>query len=1117
MSRSPTPEQSAAIGAAGEVLVSASAGSGKTFVMIEKIISLILRGEADVSSVLAVTFTNLAAGEMKERLRAALVARINEERDAAARARLKAQLSEVATADISTLHSFCTNVIRRYFYRSDAAGNFRVADEAESSKIRLRAVDAVFDRLLENRDENFALLCRIFADGRGFSRLRDVLLKSYDRTVVQAGFEAYLRALPSRYDEAHFDALAEELFAPVRARAARLARECAALEEEAAPLIAQGVLNERHRAFLRERAEYGAAVAAAPDLFAAAPAAARELGRKPPNTALKRLGSAAALDFDGRMGALKEDVDAIRKALEGAGGREEALARFLASGRPAAALCALLLEFDAEYAALKTRAGVLDFSDLERKCLALLETPGVREEVAGRYTHVFVDEYQDINPVQERILSLVSGKNVFMVGDAKQSIYGFRGCSAQFFGKKFESLRPQGRALTLNGNFRSGTAVLDLVNAVFSQVMTEETGAVDYAATSVMRSGSPDAPRGGASIVFVPERAEEEKERPERGVYSVAADLGPAEDEEYAEGAVIASAIAEKRAAGYGFKDIVVLVRSKRGRAERIVAELTRRGIPVATEAEVNICDYPEVKAMIAVLQYLDNGSQDIPLAAALKSALGGLRDEDLAQIRLFAGQKCTFRAACDLYARRQEDDLARRLRAFFAACGRLRLLCSARSAAEIMTAVLSETGMEGELLSQPCGSERVRRVGRLIDESGEQSVSEFLESLKSGGWRVGFSESGGENAVRVMTMHASKGLEFPVVIVAGMNAPFNKEDLSGILYDEEWGFAFGAYDLENFVSCETVLRAALKNRIRRRRAADEMRILYVALTRAREQLCLVFSQDRPFRPERVAEAGCFADFIDLDRFRDLVRPVFGGEIEPPRERVLSIGASDDEAKRAVLARYRRPYFREASLDLPVKTSPTAYIAGLGVAGHTAAPDEAEEALFAAPDPETGTAYHKFLERADFSAPPAEEAARLYRQLTDEGERGLDEAKMRAILEMPVFAGLRGSTLLRERAFLLSLPARELYGADADDPVLVQGVIDLMALRGGECVIVDYKFSSLGEGALLEKYAPQLGIYVAAARRLPGVKKVSARLVNILRGYCVDLPENAPICRRAES
>ena len=777
--RKPTSEQQAAIDAAGEVLVSASAGSGKTFVMIEKIISLILSGRADVSSVLAVTFTKAAAAEMKERLRSAIFARIGEVKDEAVRARLKAQLSEIGTADICTLHSFCSNVIRRYFYEADADGNFRVADEAETEKLKTRAVSLTFDKLLAEKSEKFALLCKVFAGSRGFGKLTDVLQKSYEKAIVRADFNAFLRELPSRYDGEHFARLAEEAFEPAARYAKRLKEKCAALEKECAPYIKSGVFGEKHAGFLAARALFADDVLAAGNVFDAA-ALVRDvkLINKPPNTRLKNAGDAAALELDARLGALKDDVDAIKKSLSPFRTREEEEGAFCASGEVAAALCELILEFSDTFAALKRRAGVLDFSDLEHKCLELLQIPAVCEEVRGRYTHVFVDEYQDVNPAQERILSLVAGENVFMVGDAKQSIYGFRGCSAGFFAEKYARLAKEGRALTLNGNFRSCKNILDTVNTLFSAAMTEEVGSVDYAATSMMQAGSAAQAGGEVRFEFVPEK--EEAERAERDVYSVVARLGLQEDEEYAEGALIANIVlsevgrsrpdpssGEERKMGFG--DIVVLTRGKTEKAGRIVGELVRRGIPVAASAEVNVCDYPEVKTMLAVLQYLDNGAQDIPLAAALKSDMGGVTDEELAKIRLAAEQDDSFSAACAAYEK-NGDALAEKLQAFRARAEHFRLLSTVKNAAEVMAAILAETGMELTLLSLPCGEERVRRLRRFMAEAGELNVPEFLDRLKNGGYKVGFSESGGENAVRVMTMHASKGLEFPVVIVAGLN-----------------------------------------------------------------------------------------------------------------------------------------------------------------------------------------------------------------------------------------------------------------------------------------------------------------------------------------------------------
>ena len=889
------------------------------------------------------------------------------------RARLKAQLSEIGTADICTLHSFCSNVIRRYFYEADADGNFRVADEAETEKLKTRAVSLTFDKLLAEKSEKFALLCKVFAGSRGFGKLTDVLQKSYEKAIVRADFNAFLRELPSRYDGEHF---------------ARLAEECA-------PYIKSGVFGEKHAGFLAARALFADDVLAAGNVFDAA-ALVRDvkLINKPPNTKLKNAGDAAALELDARLGALKDDVDAIKKSLSPFRTREEEEGAFCASGEVAAALCELILEFSDTFAALKRRAGVLDFSDLEHKCLELLQIPAVCEEVRGRYTHVFVDEYQDVNPAQERILSLVAGENVFMVGDAKQSIYGFRGCSAGFFAEKYARLAKEGRALTLNGNFRSCKNILDTVNTLFSAAMTEEVGSVDYAATSMMQAGSAAQAGGEVRFEFVPEK--EEAERAERDVYSVAARLGLQEDEEYAEGALIANIVlsevgrcrpdpssGEERKMGFG--DIVVLTRGKTEKAGRIVGELVRRGIPVAASAEVNVCDYPEVKTMLAVLQYLDNGAQDIPLAAALKSDMGGVTDEELAKIRLAAEQDDSFSAACAAYEK-NGDALAEKLQAFRARAEHFRLLSTVKNAAEVMAAILAETGMELTLLSLPCGEERVRRLRRFMAEAGELNVPEFLDRLKNGGYKVGFSESGGENAVRVMTMHASKGLEFPVVIVAGLNGRFSAEDMRGILFDDEWGFAPPAYDLQNYTAGETILRAVVRARLRRKRAEDEMRLFYVALTRAKSCLHLVFEEERLFDAANLADAACFADFVDFEKFRDLYAPVFGGELAPPETRVLSEEGADEEAKAAVLAQYERQYPFESSLRLPVKTSASAILQEREKQlAEQLLPEEERESERAAgefysgpADAETGTAYHEFLERADFSAPPEEEAARLY-------------------------------------------------------------------------------------------------------------------------------------------
>ena len=1118
--RKPTAEQQAAIDAEGEILVSASAGSGKTFVMIEKIIALVLSGRAETSSVLAVTFTNLAAAEMKERLKKALSACIRAEEDPSRRRMLKDQLFSVNTADICTLHSFCANVIRRHFYRIDADAGFRVAEDAEADKIKARAVESLFEEKLEEGDADFALLSRAFAGSRGFARLASILTDAYEKVSSRADYIAFLEGIPALYTQEGFARLAEEAFSSAKRRAEKLFAEAVRAAEETVPFVKEGLMSPKHTEFCVARAAFARAVLDAPDLFSAARSVKESsLGSKPLNTKLKNAGREDALALDKRMSAFKELTDGIREDL--AGLEEEAPLRegFFSSGKLAAALAHLLIDFDAEYEKRKRRAGVLDFSDLEHKCLALLRIPEVREEVRGKYTHVFVDEYQDVNPAQEEILSLVAGKNVFMVGDAKQSIYGFRGCSAAFFTQKYDALKARGCALELNGNFRSADAVLEAVNRIFSAVMTKETCSIDYAATSVMRGGGayPEG-AGGVRFDFLPEKEKKEREVPD--VYSVAAHLDGEGEEESREGTriaeIIAEALSQKRydpARGeyvkIDFKDIAVLTRGKTAKAERIIGELVKRGVPVASSAEYNICDYPEVKTMIGILEYIDNAAQDIPLAASLKSAMGGVTDAELAQIRLSAKDGVPFSAACSEYARTGTDALADKLRAFFARAEKYRLLACVRNAAEIMAAILSETDMQISLLSLPCGAERLSRVMRLIAEAGTLTVPAFLDRLKSCSYRVGYAESGGENAVKVMTMHASKGLEFPVVILAGMNDRFSGEDMKGdFLFDGEWGFACNAYDFEAFRLHDTLLRRVVRTRLTAKRAEDEMRLLYVAATRAQYSLHFVFTEKKPFDIFRVSEAVCFADFIDFAACAEYCAEGERAELPSFAARTLALGTPDEEAKRAVLQRYRAPYPHEDSLALPVKTSASEILQERGT---FAEPYYREEPLveregLPAADAATGTAYHAFLERADFSAPKEEEAARVLAQIAQEDEGMaalLHEKKMASILSLPVFAALEGFTLWREREFLMRVPASEIYDTACTDGVLVQGVIDLMAVKGDRCVLVDYKYSSHPAAQLTKDYLPQLKVYAAAAKRAAGVARVEAYLVNILREEAV--------------
>ncbi len=1117
----PTAEQALAINSQGETLVSASAGSGKTFVMIEKIISLILQGKAEISGVLAVTFTNLAATEMKEKLKRAIIKRINEEKDGEIKARLKYELLEIGTADICTLHSFCANVIRKYFYFSDDNGDFKIADEADAAEMKKRAAEITIDTLIERQSENFSALLKIFAGSKGTDKLISLILPLYEKIRVYADYKTRLKNMPLIYCKNGFEKITSEYFSSLKKRIEIVDKKAEELLDETEYFILRDEMSEKYEMFLQDIQVACWLMEKAENLYACAEVAAKtKLASKPSNAPLKRAENIEALALDEKIDALKTYFKDILSDLKPFENSEQDLFKFLSSGKICSAVCEMLLLFDETYSAIKKRAGKLDFSDLEHHALNLLQNKFVNGELKKKYTHIFVDEYQDVNPCQETILKLLQCENTFRVGDAKQSIYGFRGCSAKFFTEEFDKLKKiSDGALVLNGNFRSAPQILNVVNAVFSEVMTEETCRIDYKNTSMMTAGNAyPKDSGEVWFDFVPEKEENEKPR-ERNVYSVIEKLDFQNTDTDEEGAYIADIIAHEMEKSHfdvsigeyvknDFKDIVILSRSKTGRASKIISELIKRGIPVASAAEYNICEYPEIKRLIEILKYLDNAEQDIPLAAALKSSICSLTDSELAKIRLFAGNKHSFVSACEKYANETDDELSIKLKDFYVYTKKLRLLSNVKSSAEILTALISEKGVEIDELRRENGEERIKRIDRFISWCGDESIPDVLKRLKNSGYNIGFLESGGENAVRVMTMHASKGLEFPVVILAGMDNRFDDSDFKEkILLDDEYGFAPLYYNENNFTASETVLRALIKERMIKRRAEDEMRLLYVAATRAQYCMHFVFKKCGEFDFLKVSRASKFSDFINLSKMQQRFSQLDEKTIDVVSSRPLIISETDKDAEREILKLYQKPYRYENSLNIRVKSSASAVLKEQGESYY--AENELFPEMNSSPiDVLTGTAYHAFLERADFNNEPKYEAKRVYKLMSEKSElfERLNLEKMQKILAFSVFKLLSGYTLYKEQEFLLSVPAFEIYQTDSDDSVIIQGFIDLLAVKGDSAIIIDYKYSSHSNERLVKDYQKQLEIYAKAVKNVLKIKNISAFIVNINKLSTVEIP-----------
>lgn len=1080
-----TPEQQAAISARGRIIVSASAGSGKTFVMINRLVELILQG-ADLNRVLALTFTNKAAAQMRDRLRAALLKNIGE--NPSARARLKEQLKSLPMAEIGTIHSFCGRLVRTHFYLVGVDPAFRIIspEDAEGNALSAKATAEVFEEAYADGGEEFADLLSVYFRKKKDTRLKNLVLSLY--RAVRGG-EGYRETLARIGREDKFGEACGILCDDFRRNAEFLLNKTREISDSL------GGKNARAELVCGDIAKVCETLLAAPDLFAmaefaGAPFAIATMPRmtKAEGAELKALKTLSACSK-----AVKELCGEIREI----GGREEEYARCENGRRRAAALAGLALKYDEAYSRLKREANVLDYDDLEHFALAVLQNEDARKELSEKYRYVFVDEYQDVNPVQEKLISLVSGEELFLVGDSKQAIYGFRGSRSEYFIRKEKELE---HSLRLTSNFRSANRVLEAVNRVFAPIMENYPP---------MRGG--DRYGGYAGEVFFRAVREEKNEKTERSIYSVLENAGRAETDALAE--QVALLVEEecgaqwydadeklgegeddrKRYKPVTYGDVAVLTRKNTGDAERIVRALARRGIPVTSSSKTNVCDCFEARLVIDWLSWLDNAEQDIPLATALLSAIGGFTDSELAKVRARFPSPFTFREACREYEKKMADGVAKKLAAFRARAEELRLHARVRTAAEVINELL-DAGLERQIAAKQGGRERLTRVRRLTAEAEScGSVHDFLVRLKATDYRVEYAESGGEGAVKVLTMHASKGLEYPVVILAGLDGNFHGAEKDELMYTERLLVSPRAYDTEQKLVSETLARRAAAVLQRREELVQEKNLLYVAMTRARCRLHIMYGErDHALSPEYAKR---FSDFIDFSACAEYRVEDSPAERPAPARNAFA-AAADTEAYELLRRVYQADYGDRASVSLPVKSSATDLLRGETVPFF----DTDEEGGYTA---EEGIAYHAFLERARFGMPAAEQLAdmRARAELSEETLALLKTEKLERILAIPAIAALKGMRVRREQTFLARLPACELYETESKDEIVFQGAIDLLCETPQGYLILDYKYSGHGDDYLRARYEKQIRLYRKATARALKIDeaKISAKIINVAR------------------
>lgn len=857
------------------ILVSAAAGSGKTAVLVQRILSMLTDPvkPVDIDKLLIMTFTRAAAGEMRSRLSAELENALEKDPD---NPQLQKQTSLIHNAQIITIDGFCSYVIRNYFHLIGLDPGYRTGDEGE---IKLLKADVVRQLIEDRHGEqklSFQILADAYAPGKTDGALEGMVLKLYEAAESTPWPEEWLADCCKAYEVRTCEELKESpwmelLWQNVGKRLRDLmglAREnlnlCLGedgpyLYEEAARSdldLMERLLEEA------EKESYDGCAGAFGGISWTA------LSRKKGEGISERKKEM----FKCSRELLKKSVEKLKETYF-AGTLEDALEVMELCREPMRELSELTVEFARRFAQAKRQKNIVDFSDLEHFALDILvkkESDGsltpsqAARELSLKYQEVLIDEYQDSNQVQETIMNLVSGwadgrKNIFMVGDVKQSIYRFRMAKPELFMEKFHRYTledgPEQR-IDLSKNFRSRHQVLDSVNYLFRQIMGEALGKVEYDQAAALYPGA-CFPEGTREEFPVTEVLLVEKDAPEM------------EDEKSAQAAREAEALAiaqrihelvkeeqvlDKATGVYRpvrYEDIVILLRTASGWAEEFAQVLTAQGIPAYTASKTGYFSALEVVTVLNYLRICDNPRQDIPMAAVLHSPLAGCTAQELALLKT-AEPKLSLYEQVRSYVQGEEGDqaLQEKLRDFLTILTDFRDMVPYTPIHQLILDMLEKTGYEDYAAALPGGEQRQANLHMLVEKAMEFEETSYrglfnfiryMEQLQK--YSVDFGEvslSAGEQTVRIMTIHKSKGLEFPIVFAAGMGKRFNLQDVNaGILIHPEYGVGCQAADSKRRIRCTTLARQVMQQQLLEESLGEELRVLYVALTRAKEKLIL--------------------------------------------------------------------------------------------------------------------------------------------------------------------------------------------------------------------------------------------------------------------------------------
>ena len=879
------------------ILVSAAAGSGKTAVLVERIVKIITdkNHPVDIDHLLIVTFTNAAAAEMRERIGNAIEKALDEQ---PGDEHLLRQLTLIHNAQITTIDSFCLYVVRNHFHEIDLEPNFRIGDEGELKLLREDVLGRVLEQNYEEPSEAFSDFVEGYASGRTDAALNEMILQLYEFSRSYPWPEKWLDSFVGIYRIENREELdCAEWLAPLTQNIRFVLKDCEQLLKQALAVTQQDDGPDMYEKAVRSDLEKYEGLSKLTSFC--------ELSGALSDIKYDRLASSRGFEGDPDklelVKSLREQAKDVVKKLckQYFFCSPEMMIEQLERTEPMLEeVVRLTKQFADEFAAAKRRKNLVDFHDVEHFALQILvdeETEKAKktaEEFRDTFEEIMIDEYQDSNEVQETLLRSISREergenNIFMVGDVKQSIYRFRLARPELFMKKYDSYSLEEsttQRIDLHKNFRSREEVLTCTNDIFYKIMARSLGNVEYDAEAALYPGA-SYPAMPVQENPVGEKAAEDEKVSGKQINGFTPEILLAdsndellEDTDFSDKKTLeAKMVAEKirhlmktqpvtdKATGElrmaRYSDIVILLRSLSGWADSLVEVLNGNGIPAHTVSSTGYFSTVEVQTVLSMLRLLDNPRQDIPMAAVLRSPMAGLTDEELAVLRLEDGSvpfhEAVLELAEGLYEEdgKTEDDIEstahRKLLKFYKKYTQLRQLVPDTPIHELIEIILRETGYGHYVAAMPAGNRRTANLNMLLEKAAAYEKTSYkglfhfvryIDELQKYDVDFGEADMVGENedVVRIMSIHKSKGLEFPIVIVSGMGKNFNKQDTrSKMVLHPELGIGLDYMDGKKRIKSPTIAKKAIAKQIDLENLGEELRVLYVALTRAKEKLIL--------------------------------------------------------------------------------------------------------------------------------------------------------------------------------------------------------------------------------------------------------------------------------------